>query len=48
MNSDTNIVITSENVSEMFASAIADPTLLSNIEIENLLSSLENDNTDYL
>ena len=48
MNSDTNIVITSENVSEMFASAIADPTLLSNIDIENLLSSLENDNTDYL
>lgn len=45
---DPPLVITNENVSDIFANAIADPTLLSNLDIENLITSLENERNDYL
>uniref|UniRef100_A0A6C0KJW2 Uncharacterized protein n=1 Tax=viral metagenome TaxID=1070528 RepID=A0A6C0KJW2_9ZZZZ len=36
------------NVQEIFENAMRDPTLFSTIDIENLLSSIENEKNDYL
>ena len=36
------------NVNEIFENALKDPTLLSNLDIDELLSSLENSKNDYL
>ena len=36
------------NVNEIFENALKDPTLLSNIDIDELLNSLENTKNDYL
>ena len=36
------------DINELFANAISDPTLLSNIDIEKLLDGLETDKNDYL
>ena len=36
------------DINELFASAMSDPTLLSNIDIEKLLDGLETDKNDYL
>jgi len=37
-----------EDINELFENAIKDPTLLSTLDIDSLLSSLENDKNDYL
>ena len=36
------------NVQEIFENAMRDPMLFSTIDIENLLSSIENEKNDYL
>ena len=36
------------DINELFANAMSDPTLLSNIDIEKLLDGLETDKNDYL
>ena len=36
------------NVKEIFDSALKDPSLLSTIDIDNLLKSLDNEKSDYL
>ena len=36
------------NVQEIFENAMRDPTLFSTIDIENLLTSIENEKNDYL
>ena len=43
-----SVVITNENVEEIFKNALQDPSLLSAIDIDQLLSMTDNPKTDYL
>jgi len=36
------------NINELFENAMKDPTLLSTLDIDNLLKTIENDKNDYL
>jgi hypothetical protein len=40
--------LTETNINEIFESVLRDPTLLSTIDIENLLQTIESDKNDYL
>ena len=41
-------MLSSEEVNKIFESAVKDPTLLSTIDVESLLSSIEDSKNDYL
>jgi len=43
-----SVVVTNENVEEIFKNALQDPSLLSAIDIDQLLSMMDNPKTDYL
>jgi transcriptional accessory protein Tex/SPT6 len=47
MNNDKT-VITSTNINDFFKNAMDDPSLLSTVDIDHLLNSLENTKNDYL
>ena len=48
INQSLNNEITSGIINEVYENAIKDPSLLSSLNIEELLDSLENDKNDYL
>ena len=43
-----SVVVTNENVEEIFKNALQDPSLLSAIDIDQLLNMMDNPKTDYL
>ena len=43
----SNLITTESDINEIFENAIKDPSLLSTLDINNLLNSLENDKNDY-
>ena len=47
MNTE-RFIVNAENINEIFKNAVSDPTLLSSIDIDHLLNSLENSRNDYL
>jgi hypothetical protein len=45
---DNTIELTADTINNVYDEAIKDPSLLASLDVEQLLSTLENENNDYL